>query len=408
MVDMMENPDPVKKIEAPARSDKGWIAVIVFMAVLAAMTAGITFMRRSAGEMRGPLPTQPPRQAAEATAAPVTESPVQTDPVVKEEPSGGSPAEETASPAPTQQAFSKTAIVVNGSIEAVMPSREAAEELILNVQKHFEGLGDMPRNAITELTSDLRYEEADESAETMSYDEAFTRFTDKDTPLRFVSKATSVEDTPIPHSDRVIVDSMLPKGLRVVRLLGRDGVRRKVFSYTYVNGVLTESGTAEDYTLLEPVDGDVRLGGRVYPDDYEVKPGFGSDPSAAHFISFVPPAYGQIINFYGPYSEGFHHGIDVTSPGGAEVFAAADGTVVSVMERGSYGLMIEIQHEHEVTTRYSKLGLSLVSVGDRVSAGDAIGTVSDEESITHLHFELRVRGTAYNPLKILSKAEIEG
>ena len=93
---------------------------------------------------------------------------------------------------------------------------------------------------------------------------------------------------------------------------------------------------------------------------------------------------------------------------GAEVRAAADGVVVSVMERGAYGLMIEIEHQSSVTTRYARLGSASVSVGDTVNKGDVIGYVGHSEEYDHLHFELRIRGTAYNPLKILSVFDIQG
>lgn len=399
----MEDNEPIKRITAPIKPGKGWIAVVAFIVLLAVLTAASVFVRRMNGGFDKPVPTQPPREAfSEPTPESITQAPSETPLITP------APTEEPATPAPTLQSFSKTVIVVNGNKEAVMSSRQAAEELIRNVQTHFEDIGELPPNTITELQSSVEFHDVPEDSATMSYDDAFAYFTGPNTPLVFTSKATYIEDTVIPHSDRVIVDSMLPKGLRVVRLLGRDGIRRKVFFASYINGVAVQSGVAEDYTLLEPIDGDVRIGGRVFPDDYVVKPGFGSDPAEAHLIDFMPPVNGKVFTYYGPYSGGFHHGIDIAVGVKTPVKAAADGTVVSVLERGSYGLVVEIDHGHDVITRYARLADTAVSIGDNVKMGDVIGRTFGNDSKPHLHFEIRIRGTAYNPLKILSEISIQG
>lgn len=399
----MEDKEPIKRITAPIKPGRGWIAVVAFIVLLAGLTVAAVLVRRANGGFGRPAPTQPvPAVYYDETPAPVTPEPVVTPEATSV------PTDEPSTAAPTAQSFNKTAIVVNGSTEAVVSSRQAAEELIRNVQRHFEDLGQLPSNTITELLSDVQYVEVPEDTDAMSYDDAFRYFTGESTPLLFASKATYVEDSVIPHTDRIIVDSMLPKGLRVVRLLGRDGIRRKVYSATYLNGVMKESGVAEDYTLLEPINGDVRLGGREFPEDYEVKPGFGSDPVEAHYITYIPPVNGVVFTYYGPYRNGFHHGIDIAVPVKTHVKAAAKGTVVSVLERGSYGLVVEIEHDYGIVTRYSRLADANVSIGDEVMQGDIIGRSFGSDSKPHLHFELRIRGTAYNPLKILSESVIRG
>lgn len=87
---------------------------------------------------------------------------------------------------------------------------------------------------------------------------------------------------------------------------------------------------------------------------------------------------------------------------GDTVVAAAAGTVTRVENLGStsYGRWIEIDHGGGYRTRYAHLLSQRVSVGQRVSEGEAIGQVGDTGGSTgpHLHFELRRYGSAVRPV----------
>ena len=403
----MENIENVKQIEAPKKKSKAWLVVLTFVVALSVMAfAGITLRVGSEGR-EAVIPTPPvpdiaPRSTPEATEAPMQYPSLEPTEALTEEPSTPAP---TPGPTPV---YSKTAIVVNGRTCAVVSSMEAAEELIRNVQMHFMAIGGIPEDANTSVNSKIEFREVSGDAKVTSYDEAFEILTAPDTPLVFRSVATYVEDTVIPHRDTVIVDTKLPKGLRVSRIVGRDGLKRTVRSAVYINGVMQSTAVEETYTVLECINGDIRIGARVFPEDYVVKPGFGSDPVQAHAFSFVPPLKGSIIAYYGPDGAEFHHGIDVSAPEYTEVAAAADGVVVTYMERGVYGLMLEIDHGNGVTTRYARLTDVCVNIGDTVHAGDVIAKIAPDDHGPHLHLELRVNGTAYNPLKILPSSSFRG
>lgn len=87
---------------------------------------------------------------------------------------------------------------------------------------------------------------------------------------------------------------------------------------------------------------------------------------------------------------------------GDSVVAAAAGTVTRVGNEGnrSYGRWIEIDHGNGFRTRYAHLHTQVVSVGQRVSQGQRIGTVGDTggSSGPHLHYELRRNGVAISPV----------
>ena len=73
------------------------------------------------------------------------------------------------------------------------------------------------------------------------------------------------------------------------------------------------------------------------------------------------------------------------------------------MERGGYGLVVEIAHEGGFLTRYANLGEVKVSLGDAVNKGDTIALAgsSGNAAKAKLHFELLHNGTAYNPRNYL-------
>jgi len=95
-----------------------------------------------------------------------------------------------------------------------------------------------------------------------------------------------------------------------------------------------------------------------------------------------------------------HTGTDISAGQGAPIQAAADGVVVSIENGGPYGLHTVIQHGSGVSTMYAHQAGTSVSVGDKVKRGQVIGSVGSTGWVTgpHLHFEVHVNGTPYNPM----------
>jgi murein DD-endopeptidase MepM/ murein hydrolase activator NlpD len=126
------------------------------------------------------------------------------------------------------------------------------------------------------------------------------------------------------------------------------------------------------------------------------------------------------------YRAGIHEGLDIAAPLGATVRAAREGTIVRIdteyaewspgervaalaasIRSGATapevldrirGRQVWIDHGDGVLTRYAHLaGVADLRAGDRVEAGQAIGTVGASglpEGGPHLHFEIRV-GDSY-------------
>jgi murein DD-endopeptidase MepM/ murein hydrolase activator NlpD len=89
----------------------------------------------------------------------------------------------------------------------------------------------------------------------------------------------------------------------------------------------------------------------------------------------------------------FHSGVDLVAAVGDTVQAAGDGTIAFVGDREPYGTLVVINHASGRQTRYAHLDSTTVTLGQRVTAGEAIGTVGQtgqpDVALTHLHFELR-------------------
>lgn len=95
-----------------------------------------------------------------------------------------------------------------------------------------------------------------------------------------------------------------------------------------------------------------------------------------------------------------HHGIDIDAPGGATIVAANSGKVILAAWNGGYGNCVIIDHGDGIATLYGHQSKILVSVGDKLAKGDTVGKVGTTGVSTgdHLHFEVRVNGTAKDPM----------
>nr|WP_325048036.1 M23 family metallopeptidase [Paracoccus sediminilitoris] len=114
------------------------------------------------------------------------------------------------------------------------------------------------------------------------------------------------------------------------------------------------------------------------------------------------------------YTSGFgrrwgrmHEGIDMAGPVGTPIYATGDGVVIQAGRASGYGNLIKIQHELGTETRYGHLSRIRVKVGDKVSQGDLIGDMGNTGRSTgpHLHYEVRMKGRAVDPMSFIKAAD---
>lgn len=127
-------------------------------------------------------------------------------------------------------------------------------------------------------------------------------------------------------------------------------------------------------------------------------------PPARCPVELAWPVVGGVTSAFGPRGTRFHAGIDIAADTGVPVGAARPGRVVYAGWRaGGWGNIVAIRHGGGVRTLYAHLSRVDVRLGARVAVGSRIGLVGSTGHSTgpHVHFEVRLRGAAVDPLTAL-------
>ena len=128
----------------------------------------------------------------------------------------------------------------------------------------------------------------------------------------------------------------------------------------------------------------------------------------------APPVEGEIVFGYAVdkllYSVTLdqwttHAAVDIKADAGTPVKCVFAGTVERVNQDDALGYTVTVSHANGRTTLYANLGEDVrVKVGDRLNAGDILGTVgtsaiSECALQPHLHFAITVDGAPKDPAK---------
>jgi murein DD-endopeptidase MepM/ murein hydrolase activator NlpD len=122
------------------------------------------------------------------------------------------------------------------------------------------------------------------------------------------------------------------------------------------------------------------------------------------------PVQGRVSSSFGKRLDpflgkgAFHNGVDLTADHGAAVVATADGMVAASGWYAGLGKRVSLEHGHTgLSTVYGHLSDFFVRPGQVVRRGEVIGRIGRTGRATgsHLHYEVRYRGTSLNPYKFL-------
>jgi murein DD-endopeptidase MepM/ murein hydrolase activator NlpD len=142
----------------------------------------------------------------------------------------------------------------------------------------------------------------------------------------------------------------------------------------------------------------------------QIRSAQSSAVAASPVVDRSPSASGFIWPVSGPVTSGFgwrwgrmHEGIDIAVPTGTPVAAAASGTVIVAGWMGGYGNLVVIDHGGGVATAYGHNSGFAVGYGQPVSQGQIVAYAGSTGNSTgpHVHFEVRVNGSAVDPLGYL-------
>lgn len=140
----------------------------------------------------------------------------------------------------------------------------------------------------------------------------------------------------------------------------------------------------------------------------EIKQYYNNNKELMQNIPAIKPISGIVLSGFGMrrhpvlgYNR-MHNGVDFRARIGTPIYATGNGTVKSVNRRGTYGLMLVIDHGHGYETRYAHLSeiLDGVTPGTVVKRGTKVAK-SGNSGVTsgpHLHYEVRRYGRPVDPL----------
>ena len=121
---------------------------------------------------------------------------------------------------------------------------------------------------------------------------------------------------------------------------------------------------------------------------------------------FVMPTKGIFTSGFGYRWGVLHAGIDIANSIGTPIRAVTDGVVIDAGPTAGYGMWVKLRHADGTVTLYGHVNTTLVSVGQRVMAGDQIATMGNRGNSTgpHCHFEVLLGGTQrVDPVPWLAK-----
>lgn len=153
-------------------------------------------------------------------------------------------------------------------------------------------------------------------------------------------------------------------------------------------------GTPRRFNQLSEEDAErSRREGRIKAAAYTSR-----DEGRGFSTGFIMPLEGRITGVYGSqrYYNGDpsrpHYGIDIAAPAGTDVLAPAGGVVTLANDDMFWeGGLIFIDHGQGFTSAFLHLQGVSVTVGDRVSQGDVIGTVGAGGRSTGAHLDWRIK-----------------
>lgn len=118
----------------------------------------------------------------------------------------------------------------------------------------------------------------------------------------------------------------------------------------------------------------------------------------------------RVISIWGDPRDGNsrkHEGIDILAKKHTPVVAVSDGVVTSVKENGLGGKVVFFRpNGSDFNLYYAHLDTQLVSTGQRMNAGDPLGTLGNtgnaKNTVAHLHFGIYTGGGAVDPLPFVN------
>lgn len=304
------------------------------------------------------------------------------------------------------------AIMINGVQTAIMDKPETADAIIAGVKDYFAPQTEGYEYSSVSFEEEVTVQEVNVNlSELWNPDDAVRYIVtgsvndlrDDESPKPMVTvyaSASVTYDEEVPYGVQYVRDNSMYQDEVILSEEGKPGVNRIVALVQTINGKEVSRFEQSNTTVSKPVDAVYKQGTKEIPQ----RSGSGTwlfPIKARYTISDyfgyrVAPTAGASTN---------HKGIDIACAYGTNIYAADGGTVTYAGRRGSYGLLIIINHGGGYETYYGHESEILVKVGEEVYQGKVIGKVGSTGVSTgpHLHFEIHYQGTPLNPLSFYDR-----
>ncbi len=140
--------------------------------------------------------------------------------------------------------------------------------------------------------------------------------------------------------------------------------------------------------------------------------GVATVPIAAFRGTLPWPCSGRVRSTFGRHKHPkfdtytVQNGIEIETTADRPARAVHEGTVVFADRFKGYGLMVVVDHGGKHHSLYAHLSEARVQVGQKVEAGDELGTVgASGAEEPGLYFEMRFQGRPEDPLEWLKRPE---
>ncbi len=201
--------------------------------------------------------------------------------------------------------------------------------------------------------------------------------------------------------------SALNVGIRSVLTKGERGEKHSKIEVTYVDGIESSRKVISSEITKNPIMETIGIG------TYSAMP---DDPNGCFFGQPLtgtgqfgwPLDGGYVSDTF--ISDRNHKGLDIAAPEGTEIYAAAEGQVVSAgWNSGGYGNVVMIEHPDGYATVYGHMISVYATEGEYVQKGQLIGFVGNTGNSfgNHCHFEVRYQGICYDPASFLNTVDMD-
>lgn len=194
--------------------------------------------------------------------------------------------------------------------------------------------------------------------------------------------------------------SSLNVGVKTILVKGVPGEKVSNTEITYVDGIERARKTIRSVVTKEPVIEQIGIG------TYSARPDPNCRPVTGSGEMGWPLDGGWISDTF--ISDRNHKGLDIAANEGTDIYAAADGVVISAgWNSGGYGYMVQIDHLNGYQTIYGHMSAVFAAENQTVTRGQLIGAVGNtgNSNGSHCHFEVRYMGVCYDPELFLNTVD---